>query len=81
MTIEVPQSLKDRLEALSVLAHRSPTALVRDAISLFVETEEDYFASLSAADAEIDQGLGLPHDEAMRRLRAYCETRPPKLEA
>lgn len=76
VTVRMPQALKERLEALSAATDRPESFSAEEAIAHFVEAEEDFIASLKQSDRDIDNGFGVPHEEAMRRIRAHVASYP-----
>ena len=78
VTVRVPQALKERLEALSVATDRPESFLAGEAIAHYVESEEDFIESLKQSNRDIENGLGVPHDEAVRRIRAHIACYPSK---
>jgi predicted transcriptional regulator len=63
VTVRMPKQLRDRLEALSGVTRRSKSFLGHEAISRFVESEEEIVGGILEARAEIKAGKGLSHEK------------------
>jgi len=75
VTARIDGDLAERLDRLAALRDRSRAWLIEKAIGAFVEEELALRGSLAEADAAIEAGNGIPHDEAMARLKAAIATR------
>jgi predicted transcriptional regulator len=73
VTVRMPKSLRDRLEALSTETRRSKSFLGMEAIQQFVESEEEIVLGIKQAQAELKAGLGIPHEDVVRKSKAYIE--------
>ena len=69
VTVRLPKALRDRLEAIGTATHRSKSYLAKMAIDRFVETEAEIIEGIEVARDELRIAPGVPHDEAMRRIR------------
>ena len=63
VTVRMPKQLRDRLEALSGVTRRSKSFLGHEAISRFVESEEEIVSGILEARAEIKAGKSLSHEK------------------
>ena len=70
VTVRMPRKLRDRLEALSVETRRSKSFLGMEAISKYVETEEEIILGIKEARAELKAGRGISHDVVVRQSKA-----------
>jgi predicted transcriptional regulator len=70
VTVRMPKKLRDRLEALSVETRRSKSFLGMEAISKYVETEEEIVLGIKQAQAELRAGKGIAHEDVVRRTKA-----------
>lgn len=73
VTVRLSQDLKDRLDAIGSVTRRSKSFLAHEAITNFVETEEKVIAGILEAQAQVKQGLGVSHKDAMVRIRSYIQ--------
>ncbi len=73
VTVRMPKTLRDRLEALSTETRRSKSFLGMEAIQQFVETEEEIVFCVKQAQAELKAGLGISHEEVVKQSRAYLD--------
>ena len=71
VTVRMPKSLRDRLEALSAETRRSKSFLGKEAIHQFVETEEEIVLGIKEAQAELKAGLGLSHEDVVAQSKAH----------
>jgi predicted transcriptional regulator len=71
VTVRMSKSLRDRLEALSSETRRSKSFLGMEAIMQFVETEEEIVLGIKHAQAELNAGLGIPHEEVVAQSKAH----------
>lgn len=71
VTVRMPKSLRDRLEALSAETRRSKSFLGKEAIQQFVETEEEIVLGIKVAQAELKAGLGLSHEDVVAQSKAH----------
>jgi predicted transcriptional regulator len=75
VTVRMPKQLRDRLEALSGVTQRSKSFLGHEAISRFVESEEEIVSGILEAKSEIKAGKGLSH-EHVKKLIARRLSKP-----
>lgn len=73
ITVRVSKELRDRLEAVAKATRRSKSFLSNEAIERYVESEEEYIESIRQGMKDIEEGRGIPHEEAMRRIDAAIE--------
>lgn len=73
VTVRMPKSLRDRLEVLSAETRRSKSFLGMEAITKFVETEEELIFGIKQAQAELKAGLGISHDEIVAQSQAHLD--------
>jgi predicted transcriptional regulator len=74
VTVRMPKSLRDRLEALSAETQRSKSFLGMEAIAQFVETEEELVLGIKEAQAELRAGLGISHEEIVAQSQQHLES-------
>jgi predicted transcriptional regulator len=70
MTIRVPVETKTMLDKLSRDTRRSRSFLAAEAVTRYVETEAEIVAGIVRGLEDVKAGRTIPHDEAMKRLRA-----------
>lgn len=78
VTVRMPKSLRDRLEALSTETRRSKSFLGMEAIQDYVDTEEEIVLGIKRGLADIEAGRTVPHEEAMRRIRSTIDAAAKK---
>jgi predicted transcriptional regulator len=74
VTVRMPKSLRDRLEALSAETQRSKSFLGMEAIAQFVETEEELVLGIKEAQAELRAGLGISHEEIVTQSQQHLQS-------
>ncbi|MEI9929871.1 MAG: hypothetical protein WDM89_04725 [Rhizomicrobium sp.] len=75
ITARIPAALASRLEAYAKAAKRTRSWVVQDILDRYVDGEIAFVESVNEGLRELDAGLGIPHDEAMRRFRAHVAMR------
>jgi RHH-type transcriptional regulator, rel operon repressor / antitoxin RelB len=72
VTVTVRMSSKDRerLESVAKASQRSKSFVANEAILRFLTEEEAHIDGINAALEEMYAGQGIPHDEAMHRVRS-----------
>lgn len=75
ITARIPISLAKRLEAYAKAAKRTRSWVVQDILDRYVDGEIAFVEAVNVGIRELDAGLGIPHEEAMRRLRAHITMR------
>jgi predicted transcriptional regulator len=73
VTVRLSPETKSRLEDLASQTRRSKSFLAGEAIVDYVERELKIVEGIKRGMADIDAGRTVPHDEAMRRIRATIE--------
>ncbi len=75
ITARIPASLAKKLEAYAKAAKRTRSWVIEDILDRYVDNEMTIVEATNEAIRELDAGLGVPHDEAMRQLRTYIAAR------
>ena len=70
ITVRVSSELRDRLEAIARETRRSKSFLANEAIERYVQTESEIIEGIRRGMEDARAGRVVPHDEAMRRVRA-----------
>jgi predicted transcriptional regulator len=80
LTVRLPHRVKQRLGKLARQTKRTRSFLAGEAISAFVEHELDTIEGIERGLADIEAGLIVPHETAMRRIHARIRraSRPVK---
>jgi predicted transcriptional regulator len=73
VTVRLSPETKSRLEDLASQTRRSKSFLAGEAIVDYVERELKIVEGIKRGMADIEAGRTVPHDEAMRRIRATIE--------
>lgn len=75
ITARIPARLAKRLEAYAKAAQRTRSWVVQDILDRYVDGEMAFVEAVNVGLRELDAGLGIPHDEAMRQLREHIAMR------
>lgn len=78
LSIRIDIDTKKRLEALAKRARRSKSFLAAEAIAAFVEAESWQLDEIQTGIKQLDQGRGIPHQDATRWLRSWGRKRERK---
>lgn len=77
ITIRVPVELKEKLTALGKQTRRSNSFLAAEALSGYVESEEDIIRSIEKGLEDIKAGRGIPHEDVMNEMRKMIDASKP----
>lgn len=69
ITVRVSAELKEKLDRLAAITRRSRSFLAAEALNEYVVEELAVVEGIERGRAEIAAGKGIPHKEAMERLR------------
>ncbi|HEY5338206.1 MAG TPA: ribbon-helix-helix protein, CopG family [Rhizomicrobium sp.] len=75
ITARIPAALAKKLEAYAKAAKRTRSWVVEDILDRYVDGEIAFIEAVNVGIRELDAGLGIPHEEAMRRLQAHIAMR------
>ena len=75
ITARVPASLLRKLETLAKHTKRSKSSLVEDIVSRHIDDEIAFVEAVLVGRRQLDAGLGVPHDEAVRQIKAHMAMR------
>lgn len=75
MVLRLPPDLEKRVAALAEVRGREPSTVLADLVGAALDDEAAYGAEVEAGLAELDGGDGIPHEEAMGRMRTAIERR------
>jgi predicted transcriptional regulator len=67
----IPVDLDEALDRLASARGQSKSALVRDALSEFVMSEDAFVAAVNEGLADLDRGDTIPHAEVMQEIDAF----------
>lgn len=76
LSVSLSNELDERLERLASRSNRPKVELAGDAIAEFVDRETRTLDDIQDGLDDMRQGRRVPHEEAMRRLRAAAGDRP-----
>ena len=79
ITARIPARLAKRLEAYAKAAQRTRSWVVQDILDRYVDGEMAFVEAVNVGLRELDAGLGIPHDEVIRRLREKSAERRKQL--
>jgi predicted transcriptional regulator len=75
ITARIPASLAKRLESYAKAAKRTRSWVVQDILDRYVDGEIAFVEAVNVGLRELDAGLGIPHEEAMRQIQAHIAMR------
>ena len=75
ITARIPAALAKKLEAYAKAAKRTRSWVVEDILDRYVDDEMAIVEAVNEGIRELDAGLGIPHEEAMRQLRSHIAAR------
>jgi len=75
ITARIPAALARKLEAYAKAARRTRSWVVEDILNRYVDGEMAIVESINEGLRELDAGLGVPHEEALRQVRAHIAMR------
>ncbi|HSC61880.1 MAG TPA: ribbon-helix-helix protein, CopG family [Rhizomicrobium sp.] len=75
ITARVPASLAKRLEAYAKAAKRTRSWVVQDILDRYVDNEMTIVEAVNEGLRELDAGLGIPHEDVVRRWKAKSAER------
>jgi predicted transcriptional regulator len=75
ITARIPAALARKLEAYAKAARRTRSWVVEDILDRYVDGEMAIVESINEGLRELDAGLGVPHEEALRQVRAHIAMR------
>jgi predicted transcriptional regulator len=73
LTVRVAPKLKKQLDRLAVSTKRTKSFLAGEAIADYVDRELEIVEGIKRGLEDMKAGRLIPHDEAMRRLRATID--------
>ena len=76
MTVRLPSELKEGLSRLAARTRRSKSFLAGEAIAAYVARELEIIEGIERGLEDMKAGRVVPHDEAMRRIRAAIDKVP-----
>ncbi len=72
-SLRLPEETHALLGSLAESTNRSKNFLAREAIKRFVQSEVEIVESIKRGMADIEAGRVVPHEEAMRQIRAVID--------
>lgn len=75
VTARIPAALAKRLEAYAKAAKRTRSWVIEDILDRHVDEEMRIVEAINVGLRELEAGLGVPHEEAMRQLKAHIAMR------
>jgi predicted transcriptional regulator len=75
ITARIPASLAKRLEAYAKAAKRTRSWVVQDILDRYVDNEMTIVEAVNEGLRELDAGLGIPHEDVVRRWKAKSAER------
>ena len=71
LSIRLTPEMTDQLDFIARATRRSKSFLGSEAVARFIKSEAEIVRAIQAAQAEMRAGAaGIPHEEAMRSMRA-----------
>jgi predicted transcriptional regulator len=74
ITVRLPEADKEKLDRLSDHTKRTRSFLAGQAIADYVERELAIIEGIEKGKRDAEEGRVVPHDEAMKRLRAAIDS-------
>ena len=75
ITARITPTLNKKLTAYAKAAKRSKSWLIEDIIDRYVDGEIAFVEAVNVGIRELDEGKGIPHEEAMRQVYAHIAKR------
>ncbi len=75
ITARITPALNKKLIAYAKAAQRSKSWLIEDIIDRYVDGEIAFVEAVNVGIRELDEGKGIPHEEAMRQMYARIAKR------
>jgi predicted transcriptional regulator len=75
ITARIPASLSRKLETLAKHTKRSKSSLVEDILERHIDAEIAFVEAVLVGRRQLDAGLGVPHEEAVRQIKAHIAMR------
>lgn len=73
ITLRVSEQLKDKLGRFAEQTNRTPSAVAERTLEAFLNRELEMMAAVEEGLEDFRLGRTVPHDEAMRRIRATLD--------
>jgi predicted transcriptional regulator len=73
LTVRLPSKVKNQLGRLAKQTRRTNSYLAGEAIAQYVQSELEIIEGINRGLEDAKAGRVVPHDQAMRRLRATVE--------
>lgn len=77
LSIDLPGSTKERLDALASKTNRSTTSLAAEAIDEFVQREHIAIAAIERGRAQLRDGQSLSQEEVFEQMFAIIDGEQP----
>ncbi len=82
VSLRMSRELRDRLDVLAQATRRSKSFLALEAVTRYVENEEEIIAGIIEGQAQIKAGLSIEHAEVMANVSAIiAEAAKSKLKS
>ena len=75
ITARVPVALAKKLESYAKVAGRTKSRVIEDILDRYVDGEIAFVEAVNEGLRELEAGLGVPHEEAMKQIRAHIAMR------
>lgn len=75
ITARIPVSLAKKLEIYAKVAGRTRSRVIEDILDRYVDGEIAFVEAVNEGLRELEAGLGVPHEEAMKQIRAHIAMR------
>lgn len=75
VTARIPAALAKKLETYAKVAGRTRSWVVEDILDRYVDGEIVFVEAVNEGLRELDAGLGIPHEEVVRRWKAKSAER------
>lgn len=75
LTTRLSQSLSRKIDNYAKRVKQTRSTVVQDILSRHIDDEIAFVEAVSVGLRQLEAGLGLPHEEAMRQVQAFIAAR------
>ncbi len=75
ITARVPAALAKKLETYAKMTKLTRSRIIEDMLDRYVDGEIAFAEAVNEGRKELDAGLGIPHEEAMKQIRDHIAMR------
>ncbi len=75
VTARLPLSLSRKIDSYAKRVKRTRSTVVQEILSRHIDHEIAFVEAVSVGVRQLEAGLGVPHEEAMRQVHAFIAAR------